>query len=94
MDLVYKHGAVLTGLRINFNLMNYKSGIFHGCPENVGKMNHAVAVVGYGTEDGLDYWLVKNSWGTDWGEKGFFRIQRGVKMCGIGAVAVTLSCEL
>ena len=39
--------------------------------------NHAVLVVGYGQQDGLEYFLVKNSWGTDWGENGYVRI--GVK---------------
>jgi cathepsin H len=46
-------------------------------------VNHAVLAVGYGTENGMDYWLIKNSWGTDWGMDGFFKIQRGVNMCGI-----------
>lgn len=41
------------------------------------KDTHAAVVVGYGHEDGLDYWLVKNSWGTDWGLGGYFKIGRG-----------------
>jgi cathepsin C len=52
--------------------------------------NHAVLLVGYGTDakTGEDYWLVKNSWGTGWGEGGFFRIRRGVDECGIESIAV------
>lgn len=46
-------------------------------------MNHAVVAVGYGTENGVDYWIVKNSWGADWGDNGFFKIERGVNMCGV-----------
>jgi len=46
-------------------------------------VNHAVVAVGYGNEDGMDYWLIKNSWGADWGDNGFFRMQRGVNMCGV-----------
>ncbi len=44
---------------------------------------HAVEFVGWGTEGGVKYWLVKNSWNTAWGDGGFFKIERGVNMCGI-----------
>ena len=52
----------------------YSSGVFTGdCGTS---LNHVVAIVGYGSADGVDYWLVKNSWGTGWGEDGYMRIQR------------------
>jgi len=58
----------------------YSSGVFdgkhgNGCDVEV---DHAVQLVGYGTDDstGKDYWLVRNSWGPSWGEKGYIRIQR------------------
>jgi len=89
--LVYEHGAVLTTIKAHSGFANYRGGIYEGCVPGE-RQDHGVAVVGYGSENGVDYWLVKNSWGTDKGENGYYRLQRGVKMCGIGEVLVTLSC--
>ncbi len=67
--------------------MSYTSGVYTSdtCGNTQNDVNHAVLAVGYGTdlETGMDYWLIKNSWGTDWGDQGFFKIERGVNMCGI-----------
>uniref|UniRef100_A0A7N0UXD0 Cysteine proteinase n=1 Tax=Kalanchoe fedtschenkoi TaxID=63787 RepID=A0A7N0UXD0_KALFE len=68
----------------------YKEGVFNGrCGTN---LDHGVVVVGYGaTVDGTKYWIVRNSWGGDWGEEGYIRMQRGVSekegLCGIAMEA-------
>jgi len=93
MKEVYEHGAVVTGVYSSFTAFKqYAGGIFDGCPEG-RRPDHAVTVVGYGTENGTPYWLIKNSWGTGWGENGFIRMKRGVNMCGIGRVIAVAKCE-
>ncbi|CAL0304845.1 unnamed protein product [Lupinus luteus] len=62
---------------MGFNVKSYKEGIFKGPCGYL--QNHAVTVVGYGTsEDGTRYWLIKNSWGENWGEGGYMRLQRAI----------------
>ena len=56
-------------------------------------IDHAVLVIGYGTEGGVDYWLVKNSWGPDWGDNGKIKIKRGTNECGIGNYCYAAQCE-
>ena len=41
------------------------------------KVEHSITLVGYGEENGVKYWIGMNTWGTDWGDKGFFKILRG-----------------
>ncbi|XP_056153887.1 cathepsin S, ortholog 1 [Lampris incognitus] len=68
---------------------HYKGGLFNEPDCNPKITNHAVLVVGYGTDEGQDFWLVKNSWGTAWGEGGFIRIARNKRnLCGIASFAV------
>ncbi|XP_010245279.1 PREDICTED: vignain-like [Nelumbo nucifera] len=68
----------------------YSEGVFTGkCGT---ELDHGVAIVGYGTTiDGTKYWIVKNSWGPDWGEKGYIRMERSISskegLCGIAMEA-------
>jgi len=80
-------GPVSVGVDASgFSFKLYKSGIIKRmCGTSI---DHAVLAVGYGTEKGVDYWMIKNSWGAKWGEKGYFRVLRDMKkqdegMCGI-----------
>eukprot|EP01039_Chlorochromonas_danica_P003824 gene3824-4175_t len=61
---------------------SYKSGVLTGrCGTN---LDHGVLLVGYGTDNGVDYWKVKNSWGPTWGESGYIRIERSADdKCGV-----------
>jgi C1A family cysteine protease len=53
-------------------------------------LDHAVAAVGYGTENGVEYYIVRNSWGSSWGEHGYIRIaaKAGLGICGIQQVSL------
>ncbi|KAA3674844.1 cathepsin F, partial [Paragonimus westermani] len=79
-----KHGPLSVALNADY-LQFYQCGISHPtksmCPPE--GMNHAVLSVGYGYEDGVPYWIIKNSWSESWGEKGYFKIYRGDGTCGI-----------
>lgn len=63
------------------SLLLYKRGIYADEECNKGEVNHSVLIVGYGSENGLDYWIVKNSWDKVWGEEGYFRLPRGKNFC-------------
>nr|CAI5831684.1 unnamed protein product [Callosobruchus analis] len=68
-------------------LSSYSHGIIDsscGCRSDRFFLNHGVLVVGYGEEKGIEYWLVKNSWGTGWGDQGYFKLKKNDKnTCGI-----------
>ena len=62
----------------------YKSGVFDNCGY---QLNHAVLLVGYGVENGQDYYIIKNSWGATYGDKGYIKISRGKHLMGTCGVA-------
>ncbi|XP_076969438.1 dipeptidyl peptidase 1 isoform X1 [Tamandua tetradactyla] len=94
LELVH-HGPMAVAFEVYDDFLHYRNGVYHHTglrdPFNPFELtNHAVLLVGYGTDlaSGLDYWTVKNSWGTTWGEDGYFRIRRGTDECGIESIAM------
>ena len=78
---VANNGPVSVAVDAERSMQNYGGGIYSGndCSSNCNSINHAVTVVGYAP----GYWIVKNSWGTGWGENGYIRMATGRNMCGI-----------
>ncbi|GFY82422.1 aleurain-like protease [Actinidia rufa] len=74
---------VVNGFRL------YKEGVYTSdtCGRTPMDVNHAVLAVGYGVENGVPYWLIKNSWGADWGDSGYFKMEMGKNMCGVATCA-------
>ena len=65
------------------SFMFYSHGIYESGACDVENVDHAVLVVGYGP----GYWIIKNSWGTEWGDNGYMKMKRGVNMCAIASFA-------
>jgi len=79
---IMEGGPVETAFTVYDDFANYTSGIYtHVSGSVLG--GHAVRIVGFGVENGQQYWKIANSWNPYWGEKGYFRIRRGNNECGI-----------
>jgi len=81
---IMTNGPVQVAFLVYKSFMSYKSGVYQKkWYELLPEGGHAVKVVGWGTENKVDYWLVANSWNTVWGLEGYFKIARGKDACGI-----------
>lgn len=89
-DILYhvaKNGPVITVMKATDKFLYFGQGIFDDpkCSNRPRDTDHAIVIVGYGRENNLDYWIIKNSWGTtDWGEGGYAKYRRGKNACSIG----------
>jgi C1A family cysteine protease len=94
MNAIKTYGVVANCVLVNSNAFyNYKSGVmsdptctgpFKGCGQSAST-NHCTSIVGWGTDTASkkDYWILRNQWGTGWGNGGYMLIQKGVNMCGM-----------
>lgn len=82
---IYKYGPVTTGFMVysDFYTFDPKTTIYKWDGNSPFTGGHAVEIVGWGSENGTDYWLVRNSWGPQWGIDGYFKIIRGTNECDI-----------
>ncbi|XP_026333243.1 zingipain-2-like [Hyposmocoma kahamanoa] len=85
VKMLYNQGPIAVAMD-STDLHPYRSGIMNKC--RMTKCKHGVLLVGYGVEGNTKFWRFKNSWGTNFGEDGYFRVERGKDLCGI------LDCQL
>lgn len=87
MDAVATRGPISISIDASLDSFSfYHSGVFSdpACKNGLNDLDHTVLLVGYGTDvDGTDYWIVKNSWSTHWGNEGYVWIARNGNLCGV-----------
>jgi len=83
IDAVFSQGPISVLVEADTSAFQfYSSGVLDdpSCGTNI---DHAILLVGYGTEAGADYWAIKNSWGSSWGDQGYIYFVQGKNQCGI-----------
>eukprot|EP00415_Alexandrium_ostenfeldii_P000560 UN0560 len=82
-------GPLSIGIMVPDAMLYYDSGVLdvHSCKYDDSQIDHAVTLTGYGTEGGKDYYVVRNSWSTYWGDMGYIKIKRGWNDCSVSSQA-------
>jgi cathepsin C len=109
MREIYESGPIVVAINATPELYYYSNGVFHSEAKKAeGKFeknvkpweftNHAVVCIGWGEEIVKDnvvkYWILKNSWGDAWGERGYFKLEKGIDMASVEAQAVFLEPDI
>ena len=82
---IYKWGPVSTSFAVypDFYEFDSKNSIYQSNEQGSQVGGHAVEIIGWGTEKGVDYWIIKNSWGTKWGDNGYFKMLKGANLAAV-----------
>jgi len=85
MQDIYQNGPITGMFFVHQSFESYKSGVYKAGNPITDPMlgGHAIKIMGWGTENGAPYWLVANSWNEDWGDHGYFKIDKGHNQCQI-----------
>lgn len=84
---IMTNGPVEAAFTVYSDFLSYKSGVYqHTTGRPLG--GHAIKIIGWGVENNTPYWIVANSWNSDWGDNGYFKIKRGNDECGIESEVV------
>lgn len=100
LEELEKNGPYVVSIKTIHAFYAYSSGIFSmGQKKNLAKrewqdVNHSVLLVGYGIENGVEYWEIQNSWSQRWGNKGYAKIKKGDNIMSIGSIGEAATVEL
>ena len=89
---IHTYGPISAAVHVGPKFQAYSSGIFDA--DEPGQVNHAIVIVGWNDDLGTDngYWILRNSWGSGWGESGYMRIRYGKSQVGYSANYVEFAC--
>eukprot|EP00405_Crypthecodinium_cohnii_P017443 CAMPEP_0206454528 /NCGR_PEP_ID=MMETSP0324_2-20121206/21191_1 /ASSEMBLY_ACC=CAM_ASM_000836 /TAXON_ID=2866 /ORGANISM="Crypthecodinium cohnii, Strain Seligo" /LENGTH=565 /DNA_ID=CAMNT_0053925019 /DNA_START=49 /DNA_END=1746 /DNA_ORIENTATION=+ len=84
-----KNGPISVGIQVPDEMLFYDSGVLQvdSCKQNEDQIDHAVTLTGFGEENGVPYYTIRNSWSTYWGDNGYIKIARGVNDCCVSCQA-------